>query len=281
MKNGKRAFALLGTMTFLFSCSKSLSRYEATDVLDKIVLEAKSKSFEKPTSYNVTYREYDAKTFTDISISFSFANTSKNHYSHRKTTTKIYEEDPKSNTKAAYKSITKDEYDYIDPLASSPTFISYAAIGEEIYSTEGLASVEKEPEITFSQIEGETALEQWDLMMKDQSYKLDMFSKDISSKPTELDRYLKRLSSDQDTYIKESEFNSIGDGNLDVYIVTVVNENEESRTFKFDEYLIRRYEIITSEKTQSATYSWNSFKSVYPDLNKASSEISESFDESK
>lgn len=276
MKKAKGLFVLLGTAALLFSCSQSLSRVEATEVLDRIVLTVKSKDFEKPTSYNVNYREYNNKTLTETTISFSFANTSKNHYSHRKTTVKVYEEDPKTNSKAAYTVHTKDEYDYVDSLATSSNFISYTEIKENKYTSEGPSSEENEANVTFAQVEGENALTEWENKMNESGSQLDMFTKDIETKPTELDRYLKRLSSDQDTYVKESEFNSLGEGNLDVYIVTVVGESEESRTFKYEEYLIKRYEVITSEKTTSASYSWNSFKTVYPDLNKASSEVSQS-----
>jgi len=270
MKKKQLVFASLSFASLLVGCSKNLGRVEAIETLDGIVLKVKDKAFEVPNTYSASYQLIDSVNFKETKGSFDFANTQKNHYIHSKSTVKQYEGDPKSTEKAAYTITTTDTYYYLDPLASTNTFISYSSTLEERVASNASSSTKLDPVATYSEIKGDEAKTSFEEILNEQ--KDNKYSKSIVTIPTQLDLFLKGLSSNTSVFVKSSLYKSAGEGNLELFIVTSENGEETSINATFNEYLVKQYEKVASSGTESISYSWNSVKYIYPDLSKAASE---------
>ncbi|MBR6055755.1 MAG: hypothetical protein IKP56_00990 [Bacilli bacterium] len=163
MRKNKALFTLLGTSVLLFSCAMSLSRDEATELLDKIVLRVSEGDFEVPETYSysehVTYTE---STPREVDVNYSYAKTSKYHYMHCKTITKTGSRDV-SDTTGTYKvteTETIDEYYYLDPAATEKTFITYISKEVDWVSDESvsLPNPHSKEILEFNEVIGESAL---------------------------------------------------------------------------------------------------------------------------
>lgn len=273
MRKNKALLAILGTSALLFSCAVSLSRDEATELLDKIVLRVAEGDFEIPETYSYSaHSVYSTEHEQDIN--FSYAKTSKYHYMHCKTVTKMSGQDvtDSSGTYKASKTETVDEYYYLDPAAVEKTFITY--ISRELdTSPEESGSIAKghsKEIMSFEEVIGETALSSWEAKMKEING--DRYSKDISKVAQECDDFLKSLYGKHDVYVKDSKYESLGEGSLDMFVMTYGGGKEESISALFDQYLVKRYEIRSESVVKTSTYNWNNAKYIYPDLTDARSE---------
>ena len=101
----------------------------------------------------------------------------------------------------------------------------------------------------------------------------DRYSKNISKVATECDEFLKSLYAKHDVYVKESKYQSLGEGSLDMFVTTDGEGQEESITATFEEYLVKRYDVRTESVIKTSTYNWNNAKFIYPDLALARSEM--------
>ena len=111
MRKNKALLAILGTSALLFSCAVSLSRDEATELLDRIVLRVAEGDFEVPETYSYSsHSVYSTEHEQDIN--YSYAKTSKYHYMHCKTVTKTGNKDvtDSNGTYKASETETVDEY---------------------------------------------------------------------------------------------------------------------------------------------------------------------------
>ena len=276
MRKNKALFTLLGTSVLLFSCAMSLSRDEATELLDKIVLRVSEGDFEVPETYSysehVTYTE---STPREVDVNYSYAKTSKYHYMHCKTITKTGSRDV-SDTTGTYKvteTETIDEYYYLDPAATEKTFITYISKEVDWVSDESvsLPNPHSKEILEFKEVIGESALSFWETKMNENMG--DRYSKNISKVATECDEFLKSLYANHDVYVKDSKYSSLGEGNLDMFVVTYGHGEEKSVTAVFDQYLVKRYDIRNPQMIKTSTYNWNNVKYIYPDLADARSEM--------
>ena len=267
MRKNKAILALIGTSVLLSSCAVSLSRDEAIELLDKIVLRVSEGDFEIPETYSYSSHATYSETH-ESDVNFSYAKTSKYRYVHCKTITKNVRDDaPTSNgPQKVSETETLDEYYYLDPAAVEKTFITY--ISKEIDWTYGKSdSPTKEHTkeiIRFEEVVGANALSSWEQVMKEMNG--DRYSGDIRAVPDEFDSFLKALYNNRDVYVKDSKYSSLGDGNLDVFLITYTNGKEESRAATFDQHLVRSYDIRNDSIVKTSTYNWNNVKYIYPDL---------------
>lgn len=274
MRKNKALFAILGTSALLFSCAVRLSRDEATELLDKIVLRVAEGDFEVPETYSYSsHSVYSTEHEQDIN--YSYAKTSKYHYMHCKTVTKLGNKDV-SDSNGTYKASeteTVDEYYYLDPAAVEKTFITY--IAREVDTVpEGSQSIPKghtKTIVSFQEVIGDDALSSWETKMNDING--DRYSKHISTVAQECDEFLKSLYGKNNVYVKESKYESLGEGNLDMFVTTYGDGKEESITASFDQYLVKRYDVRTESVIKTSTYNWNNAKYIYPDLAAARLEI--------
>ena len=95
---------------------------------------------------------------------------------------------------------------------------------------------------------------------------------EISKVAEECDEFLKSLYSNHDIYVKDSKYSSLGEGNLDMFVVTYGHGEEKSVTASFDQYLVKRYDVRNPSMVKTSTYNWNNVKYIYPDLADARSE---------
>lgn len=276
MRKNKALLTLFGTSVLLFSCAVSLSRDEATELLDKIVLRVSEGDFEVPETYSysehVTYTESSPR---EVDINYSYAKTSKYHYMHCKTITKLGSKDVSDSSGASYKvteTETLDEYYYLDPAATEKTFITYISRELDWVSDESvsLPKAHDKEIIEFKEVIGETALSSWETKMSENMG--DRYSKNILKVAEECDEFLKSLYSNHDIYVKDSKYESLGEGNLDMFVVTYGHGEEKSVTAVFDQYLVKRYDIRNPSMIKTSTYNWNNVKYIYPDLADARSE---------
>ncbi len=274
MKKNKALLAILGTSALLFSCAVSLSRDEATELLDKIVLRVAEGDFEIPETYSFSsHSVYSTEHEQDIN--FSYAKTSKYHYMHCKTVTKMNGQDisDSNGTYKGSKTETVDEYYYLDPAAVEKTFITY--ISRELdtapENSDSIAKGHSKEIMSFEEVIGETALSSWETKMKEING--DRYSKDISTVAQECDDFLKSLYGKHDVYVKDSKYESLGEGSLDMFVTTYGGGKEESISALFDQYLVKRYEVRSEAVVKTSTYNWNNAKYIYPDLADARSEM--------
>ena len=268
-KNSKALLTILGTSVLLFSCAVSLSRDEATELLDKIVLRVSEGDFEIPETYSysehVTYTE---STPREVDVNYSYAKTSKYHYMHCKTITKLGNKEL-SDTSGTYKvteTETLDEYYYLDPAATEKTFITYISRELDWVSDESvsLPKAHDREIIEFKEVIGESALSSWEAKMNENMG--DRYSKNISRVAEECDEFLKSLYANHDVYVRDSKYSSLGEGNLDMFVVTYSHGEEKSVTALFDQYLVKRYDVRDPSMVKTSTYNWNNVKYIYPDL---------------
>ena len=274
MRKNKALLAILGTSALLFSCAVSLSRDEATELLDKIVLRVAEGDFEIPETYSFSsHSVYSAEHEQDIN--FSYAKTSKYHYMHCKTVTKMNGQNisDSNGTYKGSKTETVDEYYYLDPAAVEKTFITY--ISRELdtapENSDSIAKGHSKEIMSFEEVIGETALSSWETKMKEING--DRYSKDISTVAQECDDFLKSLYGKHDVYVKDSKYESLGEGSLDMFVTTYGGGKEESISALFDQYLVKRYEVRSEAVVKTSTYNWNNAKYIYPDLADARSEM--------
>jgi hypothetical protein len=94
----------------------------------------------------------------------------------------------------------------------------------------------------------------------------DRYSKNISKVAEECDEFLKSLYANHDVYVRDSKYSSLGEGNLDMFVVTYSHGEEKSVTALFDQYLVKRYDVRDPSMVKTSTYNWNNVKYIYPDL---------------
>ena len=275
MRKNKALLAILGTSALLFSCAVSLSRDEATELLDRIVLRVAEGDFEVPETYSYSsHSVYSTEHEQDIN--YSYAKTSKYHYMHCKTVTKTGNKDvtDSNGTYKASETETVDEYYYLDPAAVEKTFITYIAREVDTVPEDSGTSIPKghnKKIVSFQEVIGDEALSSWETKMDDING--DRYSKDISTVAQECDEFLKSLYGKHNVYVKESKYESLGEGSLDMFVTTYGEGKEESITATFEEYLVKRYDVRTESVIKTSTYNWNNAKFIYPDLALARSEI--------
>ena len=275
-RRNKAILALIGTSFLLSSCAVSLSRDEAIELLDKIVLRVSEGDFEIPETYSYSSHSTFSESH-ESDINFSYAKTSKYRYMHCKTVTKLIKDNALTST--GYRSVneteTIDEYYYLDPAAVEKTFITYTS--KEIDWTYGgsdnLTKEHSKEIVRFEEVVGAKAVSSWEETMKEVMG--DRYSGDIKSVAEEFDDFLKSLYANHDVYVKDSKYSSLGDGNLDVFLITYKNGKEESRTATFDQYLVRSYDVRDDSIVKTSTYNWNNVKYIYPDLTDARSSESQ------
>ena len=274
MRKNKALLAILGTSALLFSCAVSLSRDEATELLDRIVLHVAEGNFEIPETYSYSsHSVYSTEHEQDIN--YSYAKTSKYHYMHCKTVTKMNGQNisDSNGTYKGSKTETVDEYYYLDPAAVEKTFITY--ISRELdtapENSDSIAKGHSKEIMSFEEVIGETALSSWETKMKEING--DRYSKDISTVAQECDDFLKSLYGKHDVYVKDSKYESLGEGSLDMFVTTYGGGKEESISALFDQYLVKRYEVRSEAVVKTSTYNWNNAKYIYPDLADARSEM--------
>lgn len=269
MKKEQPIISLLCLSSFLVGCSKSLGRVEAIETLDGIVLKVQEKSFKAPETYSASYQVIDSVSFTERKVSLDIANTAKNRYIHSKSVSKTYESDPKSGDKVPYTVSTIDSFFYLDPLASEKTFISYTSVLEENVSSNASSSKKAEPSASFIEVKGDDASSLFEEAMEQEGD--NVFVSAISSIPSSIDAFLKGLSYKPNIYVKSSLYQTTGEGNLELYIVTNENGQETSMSASFDDSLVKQYEKVWTNGSETMSFNWNSVKYIYPDLSKATS----------
>ena len=275
MRKYKALLPILGTSVLLFSCAMSLSRDEATELLDKIVLRVSEGDFEIPETYSYSeHVSYTESNPHEVDVNYSYAKTSKYHYMHCKTVTKLGNQEV-SGSEGTYKvteTETIDEYYYLDPAATEKTFITYISRELDWVSDENVSIPKAHDKeiIEFKEVIGENALSSWETKMSENMG--DRYSKNISKVAEECDEFLKSLYSNHDIYVKDSKYSSLGEGNLDMFVVTYGHGEEKSVTASFDQYLVKRYDVRNPSMVKTSTYNWNNVKYIYPDLADARSE---------
>jgi hypothetical protein len=229
----------------LTGCAASLSRQEASRMLEAIRLKTTPTDFVEPNSFSIDTTIKQEGSSVSVSCAYSLPK----HYFHYK-----YSSTPVSSSSLASQSFSNESWFYVDPYSTISIYVAYTL-------ENGLE--------TSRQVDDTDAVASWTERMNqsDLQTKLLTYFSDLSGVPQALETVISSLSSgDTESY------SSLGSGSLDLSI------KASSKTYNasFKDYLVTENDVTEGTSSTKVSYYWNNAKIYYPEFseNTSSSETS-------